>query len=79
MAEAENASGADLLLNYVIAWEVMIRIGLAAPGAFQVRGFQVTAIAGAIGAAAAAARQRGLAAGGIAQAIELLGHRHQGC
>ncbi len=78
VAEAENASGADLLLNYVIAWEVMIRIGLAAPGAFQVRGFQVTAIAGAIGAAAAAARQRGLAADGIAQAIGIAGSQASG-
>ena len=78
VAEAENASGADLLLNYVIAWEVMIRIGLAAPGAFQARGFQVTAIAGAIGAAAAAARQRGLAVDGIVQAIGIAGSQASG-
>lgn len=77
-AEAEQASGADLLLNYVIAWEVMIRIGLAAPGVFQARGFQVTAIAGAIGAAAAAARQRGLAVDGVAQAIGIAGSQASG-
>ena len=32
---------ADLLLNYEIAWEVMIRIGLAATGCFPgARGFR---------------------------------------
>ena len=77
-AEAEQASGADLLLNYVIAWEVMICIGLAAPGIFQARGFQVTAIAGAIGAAAAAARQRGLPAESIAHAIGIAGSQASG-
>ena len=50
------ASGRDLLGAYITAWEVAIRIGLAGPGAFQARGFQVTSVGGAIGAAAAASR-----------------------
>jgi 2-methylcitrate dehydratase PrpD len=54
-AEAAGADGATLLKGYVLAWEVMIRLGLAAPGAMQARGFQVTAVAGALGAATAAA------------------------
>ena len=78
VAEAEGASGADLLLAYIVAWEVMIRIGLAAPGKFQERGFQVTAIAGAVGAAAAAGRLRGLDGPKIAQAIGIAGSQASG-
>jgi 2-methylcitrate dehydratase PrpD len=52
-AQLASASGRDMILAYVVAWEVAIRIGLAAPGAFQARGFQVTSVGGAIGAAAA--------------------------
>lgn len=59
-AEAANAEGALLLRGYALAWEVMIRLGLAAPGAMQARGFQVTAVAGAVGAATAAALISGL-------------------
>lgn len=54
VAQLAQASGRDLMLAYIVAWEVAIRIGLAAPGAFQARGFQVTSVGGAIGAAAAA-------------------------
>jgi len=54
------ASGRDLIRAYIITWEVAIRIGLAGPGAFQEKGFQVTSVGGAIGAAAAAAQILGL-------------------
>jgi len=59
-AEAANAEGELLLKGYALAWEVMVRLGLAAPGAMQARGFQVTAVAGAVGAATAAALIGGL-------------------
>jgi 2-methylcitrate dehydratase PrpD len=71
-AQAAGADGKTLLAGYVLAWEVMIRLGLAAPGAWQANGFQVTSAAGAVGAAAAAAliagldEQQALAAVGIA-------------
>jgi 2-methylcitrate dehydratase PrpD len=78
MAEAEGATGADLLLAYVIAWEVMIRIGLAAPGAFQARGVQVTAVAGAIGAAAAAGRLKRLSQAEMVSAIGIAGAQASG-
>jgi 2-methylcitrate dehydratase PrpD len=45
-AEKHNASGADFVRAVVIGWEIMIRMGLAAPGAFQRRGFQVTSVGG---------------------------------
>ncbi len=78
VAEAEGATGAELLLGYIIAYEVMIRIGHAAPGVFQARGFQITAVAGAIGAAAAAGRLRGLDSAAITHAIAIAGTQASG-
>ena len=72
VAQQCAASGQDLLRAYIIAWEVAIRIGLAGPGAFQEKGFQVTSVGGALGAAAAASmvmrldRQQTISALGIA-------------
>jgi 2-methylcitrate dehydratase PrpD len=69
--EAE-ASGEDVLRAYVLGWEVLVRMGLAAPGGFQVRGFQVTPVAGTLVAALQAAEllkldeERTVAALGIA-------------
>ena len=58
--EAAGASGAQLLGAYARGWEVLIRLGLASPGRFQARGFQVTSVAGALAAALAAAEINGL-------------------
>jgi 2-methylcitrate dehydratase PrpD len=55
VAQEEDAGGADLLRAYIVGWEVLVRIGLAAPGAFQARGFQVTSVGGALAAALQAA------------------------
>ena len=54
-AESAGASGDDLLVAYIKGWEVLIRIGLAAPGQFQRQGFQVTSVGGTLGAALVAA------------------------
>ena len=56
----------------------MIRIGLAAPGAFQARGVQVTAVAGAVGAAAAAGRLKRLDQAEMASAIGIAGAQASG-
>jgi 2-methylcitrate dehydratase PrpD len=50
-AESASASGDDLLVAYIKGWEVLIRIGLVAPGQFQRQGFQVTSVGGTLGAA----------------------------
>lgn len=55
MAEQCGVSGARLLGGYARGWELLVRLGLAAPGGFQARGFQVTSTAGALAAAAVAA------------------------
>ena len=53
-AEEAGASGGVLLAGYIASWEVTIRLGLAAPGAYQANGFQISAVGGAIGSAVAA-------------------------
>ena len=54
-AQHANASGSAMLNAYIMGWEAMIRIGLAAQGGFQRRGFQITSVAGAVIAALIAA------------------------
>jgi len=77
-AEAEEADGKACLDAYALAWEVMIRIGLASPGGFQARGIQVTAAAGAVGAAAAAGRLMGLSRSELISAIGIAGSQASG-
>jgi 2-methylcitrate dehydratase PrpD len=40
VAEQTGAAGDDVLRAFVAGWEVLVRIGLAAPGGFQDAGFQ---------------------------------------
>lgn len=54
-AEGADASGEELLTAYVKGWEVLIRMGLAAPGQFQAQGFQITSVGGCLAAALVAA------------------------
>jgi 2-methylcitrate dehydratase PrpD len=71
-AEAASAGGAEMLGAYARGWEVLVRLGLAAPGRFHAAGFQATSVAGAIAAALVAAElsdldeDRSVAAVGIA-------------
>ena len=58
--EANGATGPALLGAYALGWELLVRFGLAAPGAFQARGFQVTSVAGTLAAALVAAALGGL-------------------
>jgi len=70
--EQHQLSLGELTRLITIGWEVLVRIGLAAPGAFQRRGFQVTSVGGALvaallaGLAAGASRSELIAAQGIA-------------
>lgn len=71
-AEEHQLSLGELTRLITIGWEVLVRIGLAAPGAFQRRGFQVTSVGGALvsallsGLAARASRSELISAQGIA-------------
>jgi 2-methylcitrate dehydratase PrpD len=59
-AESAGATSAALLSAYIKGWEVLIRVGLAAPGKFQAQGFQVTSVGGTLAAAMVAADLFGL-------------------
>jgi 2-methylcitrate dehydratase PrpD len=58
--EAEGASGSAVIRTYTLWYEVFIRLGLAAAGGFQNRGFQLTSVGGALCAAGIAADLKGL-------------------
>lgn len=59
-AESAGASSDALLSAYIKGWEVLVRVGLAAPGRFQAQGFQVTSVGGTLAAAIVAAALFGL-------------------
>lgn len=71
-AEQNQLTLGELVRLVTIGWEVLVRVGLAAPGAFQRRGFQVTSVGGALvsalmaGVAAGATRDELVWAQGIA-------------
>lgn len=50
-AQQHGATAEELLRAYTVGWEVLIRFGLAAPGALQANGFQTTSAAGPFAAA----------------------------
>jgi 2-methylcitrate dehydratase PrpD len=58
--EAETAGGADVVLAYLIGFEVSAALGIALNPGHYTRGWHATATLGTIGCAAAAARLRGL-------------------
>jgi len=78
VAEAGGADGARLLAGYIAAWESMIRLGLAAPGAYQANGFQISAAGGAIGAAVAAAAIGGVTEDHAVSALGIAGSQASG-
>jgi len=59
--EATGANGTAMLGAYARGWEVLVRFGLASPGRYQARGFQITSVGGALAAALVAAELNGLA------------------
>lgn len=61
-AEATGATGQAMLRAYALWYEVLIRLGLAAKGGYQARGFQITSVGGALCAAGIGADLAGLSA-----------------
>jgi 2-methylcitrate dehydratase PrpD len=73
LGEAQDASGADVVVAFVAGWEVAARVGLAAKGTMHQRGYHTTSVAGVFGAAAAAARLLHLDEAQTLHAIALAG------
>src|SRR5260370_13417165 len=61
VSEETGASCASFLPAFVLGWEMFVRLGLAAPGAFARRGFQFTAVGGPFASSLTAALIFGLA------------------
>jgi 2-methylcitrate dehydratase PrpD len=72
-AEAQGASGAELLAAIVVGNEIVTRVGAAASGLFHARGFHPTAICGIFGGTAASARLIGADAATTASALGIAG------
>ncbi len=77
-AQARHATGQDLLAAIVAGNETSVRIGAAGGGLFHARGFHPTGVCGVFGAAAAAARLRGLDGAGTAHALGIAGSMASG-
>lgn len=78
MAEEHSASGDELVRALVVGFEVLIRLGLAAPGAFQARGFQTTAICGPFAAALMSGLMMGLDEEQLVAALGIAGSQPGG-
>jgi len=78
VAEQAAASGRELLRAYIAGWEVFARLGLAAPGKFQARGFQITAVGGPFIAALVAAQLARLSPAQTVAAIGIAGSQSSG-
>jgi 2-methylcitrate dehydratase PrpD len=55
LGETRNSSGKDIILSVVLGYDIFIRLGRAIYPSTVARGFQSTAVLGALGAAAASA------------------------
>ncbi len=73
VAERERCDGRRLLTAIIAGWEVFARLGLAAPGAFQAAGFQVTACTGPFAAALVAGKLAGLDEAKLVHALGIAG------
>ncbi|MBV9860482.1 MAG: MmgE/PrpD family protein [Alphaproteobacteria bacterium] len=78
LAEREGASGRDLLRAIALGWELLIRLGLAAPNGVQAHGFQLTAVGGPFAAALAAAALLRLDADVTTSALGIAGSQAAG-
>jgi aconitate decarboxylase len=78
VAEARNASGADLLVALAAGYEVGLRIGICAGVSHSTSGYHVTGTVGTFGAAAAAARLLRLSPSQTAHALGIGGTQASG-
>ena len=78
VGEAVGASGRAVLEAAVAGFEVMYKLGVAAPGRFHARGFHPTSVCAAFGAAAAAGRLYGLTAEQLVHAFGIAASQSSG-
>lgn len=71
LAEAQRASGRELIASVAAGYEIFLRLGRAIYPSTVVRGFQSTAVVGAVASAAASATLLKLSAGEAANALAI--------
>ena len=77
-AEALGADGKSLLTALVAGYEVLLRLGLMAPGKFHPRGFHPTVVCGVFGAAVTAGKLKRLPAKTLCHALGICGSQASG-
>lgn len=78
MGEALHADGKTVLTAAVVGYEVITRLGAAAPGAFHHRGYHATPICGAFAAGMVAGKLMGLTADALANTLGICGSQAAG-
>ena len=78
VGEALHVDGKGLLTAAVIGYEVITRIGAAAPGAFHHRGYHATPICGAFAAGMVAGKLMGLTPDALANTLGICGSQAAG-
>jgi 2-methylcitrate dehydratase PrpD len=69
--ERSRNSGEEVLTAFSLGCEVMVRLGLSAPGRFHTSGFQPTSAIGGLGAALAVGKLAGLDLDGLENALSI--------
>lgn len=77
-AESAGATASDLLPALVVGYELLIRLGLVAPGGFLNRGFHATSVCGVYAAAAIASRLMRIGPVRTAHALGIAGSMSSG-
>lgn len=77
-AERGSVGGKELITSLVLGWEVIIRLGLVAPGAFQARGFHTTGVCGSFASALVAGRLAKLSEPELTSALGIAGSQASG-
>ncbi|MDQ2137988.1 MmgE/PrpD family protein [Alcaligenaceae bacterium B3P038] len=78
MAQEQGLRLSDAVRLTIAGWELLVRLGEAAPGGFQRRGFQVTSAGGVIVAALLAAQARGQSTATMTHAAGIAGSQASG-
>lgn len=77
-AERGSVDGKELITSLILGWEVIVRLGLVAPGAFQARGFHTTGVCGSFASALVAGRLANLTQPELTSALGIAGSQASG-
>jgi 2-methylcitrate dehydratase PrpD len=76
--QSEQRTGADILTAVIIGLEMIVRIGMVAPGRFHERGLHATSVCGAVAAAGVASRLKNLDSVKVSNTLGIAGSTASG-